>query len=221
MEEPIPLLPECGSCMQRKIHLLKCGRCLSVYYCDVNCQKLHWKKLHKGECKQADARNVTRKDDMSNIFRTIQEYRQAFVPPPFAEVRSRVLREGQLHSFLDEQHHSTVEKPMVIIEERIEKNRIMVNPATASSLVIATKMLELGGHDNDNRCFSYVAYANIGGTYTHLFLFLSLRDNNLDRLKKVLGRNDVCLEPKVFEIPVEDKDTEEKNKSVLYEIKRL
>lgn len=35
----------CGYCQKNKSHL-RCGRCGLVYYCNINCQKKHWKR-HK------------------------------------------------------------------------------------------------------------------------------------------------------------------------------
>ena len=43
----------CGGCgAENKSKLLTCGRCKFIYYCNVNCQKKHWKEGgHKQECK--------------------------------------------------------------------------------------------------------------------------------------------------------------------------
>ena len=43
----------CGNCKKKRSYdnkFLRCGRCRKVYYCDRNCQKLHWKKGHKHRC---------------------------------------------------------------------------------------------------------------------------------------------------------------------------
>ena len=43
----------CSSCDHRETKFpLKCSRCLSAYYCNINCQKKHWKNGHKEECKK-------------------------------------------------------------------------------------------------------------------------------------------------------------------------
>lgn len=47
--EPIFLAPECATCASRSGELLKCGKCRSVLYCSVACQRAHW-KAHKGVC---------------------------------------------------------------------------------------------------------------------------------------------------------------------------
>lgn len=39
----------CSRCYQVHIGVRKCGRCLSVYYCDRHCQKLDW-PTHKLHC---------------------------------------------------------------------------------------------------------------------------------------------------------------------------
>ena len=39
----------CGSCQKSKSHL-RCGRCGLVYYCNINCQKKHWKRHKTAVC---------------------------------------------------------------------------------------------------------------------------------------------------------------------------
>ena len=43
----------CGGCGGKdKSDLLTCARCKVIFYCNVNCQKKHWKEGgHKQECK--------------------------------------------------------------------------------------------------------------------------------------------------------------------------
>ena len=39
--------------LHNKSDLLACGRCKVIMYCNVNCQKWHWKEGgHKQECKE-------------------------------------------------------------------------------------------------------------------------------------------------------------------------
>ena len=45
---------ECGLCQKTGDGLNACARCNVVYYCDRECQKLHW-KLHKPNCASATA----------------------------------------------------------------------------------------------------------------------------------------------------------------------
>ena len=43
----------CSSCGHRETKFsLKCGRCFSAYYCNIDCQTNHWKNGHKEECKK-------------------------------------------------------------------------------------------------------------------------------------------------------------------------
>ena len=42
----------CGECGETGSNLLTCGRCKVIFYCNVNCQKKHWKGGHKEECKE-------------------------------------------------------------------------------------------------------------------------------------------------------------------------
>ena len=43
----------CSSCYHKQPKFtLKCSKCLSAYYCDINCQRKHWKNGHKQECKE-------------------------------------------------------------------------------------------------------------------------------------------------------------------------
>ena len=44
----------CGGCgAENKSNLLTCARCKVIMYCNINCQKKHWKEGgHKPECKE-------------------------------------------------------------------------------------------------------------------------------------------------------------------------
>lgn len=56
-EEPKPLVKTCGECgktaLQLKIKLLKCGKCLNMFYCSQDCQIRHW-PTHKLVCQIKD-----------------------------------------------------------------------------------------------------------------------------------------------------------------------
>jgi len=44
---------QCNNCLkfENALNTFKfCSRCKSAYYCSVDCQKVHWKALHKTEC---------------------------------------------------------------------------------------------------------------------------------------------------------------------------
>ncbi|SMQ53184.1 unnamed protein product [Zymoseptoria tritici ST99CH_3D7] len=41
----------CGEAGSEETVLQACGRCRITLYCDRECQVLHWKKVHKKECK--------------------------------------------------------------------------------------------------------------------------------------------------------------------------
>ncbi|KAF8908335.1 hypothetical protein CPB85DRAFT_1376403 [Mucidula mucida] len=41
----------CDFCHTKSPSLLRCKGCASYYYCDANCQTLHWKRVHKRMCK--------------------------------------------------------------------------------------------------------------------------------------------------------------------------
>lgn len=49
-QSPVPRW--CASCLAMPPKPLKCGRCLRVYYCDINCQKKAW-ETHKLQCSEA------------------------------------------------------------------------------------------------------------------------------------------------------------------------
>ena len=40
----------CSNCETTTLKLYKCGRCKRVRYCNQDCQKLHWIKIHKYDC---------------------------------------------------------------------------------------------------------------------------------------------------------------------------
>ncbi len=39
----------CKSCHTRMDKILRCSQCKKVYYCNIECQKKHWKQ-HKKKC---------------------------------------------------------------------------------------------------------------------------------------------------------------------------
>ena len=44
----------CSNCKQRsKEKYSHCAGCHKVYYCSIECQKEHWKKEHKSQCKKS------------------------------------------------------------------------------------------------------------------------------------------------------------------------
>ena len=47
--------PVCAACGVETGKLLTCARCRSVWYCSADCQRAHWKKVHKRECGKATA----------------------------------------------------------------------------------------------------------------------------------------------------------------------
>ena len=42
----------CSYCLLENIFFLKCGNCMSAYYCNIECQRKHWKICHKQECRR-------------------------------------------------------------------------------------------------------------------------------------------------------------------------
>ena len=69
-QKPVPIRKGCvfrtsGQCQKQCSHR-HCSQCKLVYYCDEECQPLHWKK-HKGECsghtKMAPAKLVQSDED--------------------------------------------------------------------------------------------------------------------------------------------------------------
>ncbi|KXS12760.1 hypothetical protein M427DRAFT_157139 [Gonapodya prolifera JEL478] len=48
----------CGAVPEDKNKLKTCARCKSIFYCDQECQRSHWKE-HKSECKLVEAQNNT------------------------------------------------------------------------------------------------------------------------------------------------------------------
>lgn len=41
---------ECANCTEEMDELQTCGRCMLVKYCGKQCQRQHWKHVHKGDC---------------------------------------------------------------------------------------------------------------------------------------------------------------------------
>lgn len=54
---------QCEFCFAKGNNLSKCGNCKIMYYCSKECQKEHWKKVHKYCCKTLAAANQTKKDE--------------------------------------------------------------------------------------------------------------------------------------------------------------
>jgi len=45
----------CALCGKHNAPLRKCGGCELIRYCSPECQKTHWKEVHKAECKAVQA----------------------------------------------------------------------------------------------------------------------------------------------------------------------
>ena len=55
LEELLSIQSSYCSCCGHKAKLpLKCSKCMSVHYCNVVCQRKHWKNGHKQECKKVE-----------------------------------------------------------------------------------------------------------------------------------------------------------------------
>ena len=55
VEETLSFQSSYCSCCGHKAKLpLKCSKCMSVHYCNVVCQRKHWKNGHKQECKKVE-----------------------------------------------------------------------------------------------------------------------------------------------------------------------
>ena len=48
---PKPTCSECLASLEPTKGAFKCSRCLSVYYCNKDCQAKHWRRGHKEDCK--------------------------------------------------------------------------------------------------------------------------------------------------------------------------
>jgi TPR repeat protein len=46
-------LEACAACLLKTTELMACGKCHSVYYCSIECQKADWLARHKKVCKEA------------------------------------------------------------------------------------------------------------------------------------------------------------------------
>ena len=51
IKEQKKALSICASCAKEDANKI-CGGCNSVRYCSLECQKKHWRKTHKSECKK-------------------------------------------------------------------------------------------------------------------------------------------------------------------------
>ena len=46
----IRVLPTCSNCGTRLATLRSCAGCLDAHYCDVLCQRAHWRVVHRAVC---------------------------------------------------------------------------------------------------------------------------------------------------------------------------
>jgi hypothetical protein len=53
LKKDMPEAPRCANCDDSHGNLKKCGRCESVRYCSLECQKADWKRSHKHVCNKA------------------------------------------------------------------------------------------------------------------------------------------------------------------------
>ena len=53
LKKDMPEAPRCANCDDSHGKLQKCGRCESVRYCSLECQKADWKRSHKHVCTKA------------------------------------------------------------------------------------------------------------------------------------------------------------------------
>lgn len=51
---------KCGAQSSATIRLSRCTRCLSIYYCSVDCQSIDWPRHKKAECKQKTTNTIPR-----------------------------------------------------------------------------------------------------------------------------------------------------------------
>lgn len=47
-----PLVKQCNYCGKQSENVKKCSKCFGVEYCDLICQKNHW-KIHRKDCKNS------------------------------------------------------------------------------------------------------------------------------------------------------------------------
>jgi hypothetical protein len=48
---------QCSNCRGTIHVLMSCGQCGNVSYCNRNCQREHWKRAHKKECKKKNVKS--------------------------------------------------------------------------------------------------------------------------------------------------------------------
>lgn len=119
--------------------------------------------------------------------RVRQDYTQSLRAPPGADHRSH-WADGESCGLAVSLLQHNVEAPFVVVEERVDKERLRRHVGTASAISHVAKLLELGGHDEDGRAFSFVVSPGVGAPFARLFLLLSLRDENLPRVQKIIAR---------------------------------
>ena len=63
----------CSTCQSTNVELLKCTRCKTSYYCNVECQKQDWPK-HKLICSKSTVAKEQPKEDLTgmNEFHKVQ-----------------------------------------------------------------------------------------------------------------------------------------------------
>ena len=51
MRKAAKLSRTCSRCQRRGINLSTCAVCKAAWYCDIECQRAHWKPAHRAQCK--------------------------------------------------------------------------------------------------------------------------------------------------------------------------
>jgi len=73
--------------------LLRCGKCKNEYYCNVECQRLHW-KIHKTVCRgdpfdtaemDRASKKLLKKAGMTNDLRKILDFIKPKGPAPYGK----------------------------------------------------------------------------------------------------------------------------------------
>lgn len=99
----LPAVEQCDSPNCRGTHAnQKCSGCRCVFYCDVSCQKTHWKQYHKQACAALKNGSLRVQSDISAVDAKVLEYERLHTEECaicYEVMGTRAIRLNCTHSF--------------------------------------------------------------------------------------------------------------------------